>query len=222
MSDDANTNPAGSQLEPLTRMPPMPMAARLTAGVFSGLAAASSAWLLIGAIGRGAEGAMPAAFWGVSILAGVFGILLGAGRFAAGPAMAAFCVGSTLFFAAGSGRLAELANIRSVVFDPFFLAHTAAGFIVTAAGGIAVLVRRPASFRKLFIGGALTGFGLGAVGMVYLAWGSLTTLTGAAGVAAAVGGVILSLIVLVTLCSGGHYLIKAFEMGAIEPEDAGV
>lgn len=219
MSEAAATTTTTAEA-PLTRVPPMPGALRIIAGVLSGLVGASSAWLLLGSLTAEPAAWMPAGFWMVSIAAALIGVLLGCGRFAAGPGMAAFCVGSTIVGAAGFGRLSEIANISAVLRDPYFVAHVGVGLAICSVGGLAVLVRRRGSFRSLLLGGGLAGFSLGAVGVCWIGRDAIMSIGGVLGAVVAVVGIMAAIAIAGCFCAGVHFVVRAFEHGSVEPVEA--
>jgi hypothetical protein len=144
----------------------------------------ASAAALVGALAGGgvAAFALPQILWaslGFSIVAAtaaVLGVLTGLGRFNQGVGMAALCVAGAVAVSAGFSMIDMGPNLADQptlarLLRPWAAAQALAGGVVAAAGGLAVLARRPASWKSIGVGLAFLIPAVAIVGGI--AFGSL-------------------------------------------------
>jgi len=163
------------------------------------------------------------------LVAGVFGVLAGLGRFAHGPAMAAACVGGAIAVAAGVAGLESgvLPSFRGEGVDLAILGSRAGlAALLTAIAGLMILARRPARSVRLLLIGLITASPVVAVavaaqvGLVARVEDAIPPLVFRIGLlAVGIAGVVLLSIAV-------HCLIRAFEVGVdaadpAEPEKVG-
>lgn len=198
-------------------LPPLPRGIGLFVSVVALLV------LLSALVGIGAAGLQTPTVWfligfEVAILvASAFGVLIGLGRFADGPALGLACVagvvgaGSLLGYLAGQGNL-------GVDLKPFLLARAMAAAGIAFGAGAAVLLRNPRlSLPRLGIG---IGCAVGFVIACALAWRFSASLAHLGTVTGALLGLIATAIMLGLLAAAVHLLISAFEAGSVEESAA--
>lgn len=204
--------------DPSDALPPPPRWAMLLAALACvGLALLS---LLRGFQGVTASPPLPftIAFDSLGVLAAVFGVLAGLGRFNLAPAMALVCVAGASLVAAVLGYdIAGGGGLTGSLRDPFVLVRSALSAAIVALAGVVVLLRAPGqSFRRLGVGLALLAATI-AVSAVWAlppmrAWLNSGNVMG---LASAVVALIATAVLAVGLVSAaGHNLIRAFELGS--------
>lgn len=165
--------------------------------------------------------ASPEPLWGwfgfefVMLVASVFGVLLGLGKFREGPGIAAACIAGAWFVGTGMGRIQAFPAPSQVLTDPWFLARLGGAAIVAGAGAATVLSRNPGSFRKVAAGGAMLVVVLAGAAF-WMKTGGLWLGTQQDGAIDVLRKAILSTLVIgagVLFCIGGHLVIAAFQMG---------
>ncbi len=165
---------------------------------------------------------------GLILVAGVFGILAGLGRFSAGPALAAACVGGAVFTGAyiGASETLVITDFRRFnanadrVDTAAALGRFALAALIGATGALMILSRKPgASIKRLVLGGVA----FAPVAALVIAWrlGLIARAQDALPeaafqVAALMGG--LAAIVFVSIAA--HCVIRAFEIGVDAAEHA--
>jgi hypothetical protein len=152
----------------------------------------------------------------VVVMAGVFGVLLGRGKFSEAPAMVLLClagavgVGSVLGYV-GAGR-----NLAGVDLRMWVVGRVAAAGVFAALAGLTVLSRRPGpAWRALGIGAV---FGVLTVGALALGWFGRGWLAaaGAPNVVKLVVALVLAVVVVGLLSAAVHYTVKAFATGRLD------
>lgn len=175
----------------------------LAAAAVAGFIAESTLWASLG-------------FCLLGAFAGVLGVLMGLGRFAAGFGIGCLCLGGSAFVATAFATLDFRANLggqpglaRLVLPWVGLQAIASAGLI--AAGGAAVLARRRGAWGTLIKGALLL---LPAVGVIALGPVVLNMLpAGESGRVAGLGALLVGGAVFITFAAlGGHHLIRAFEI----------
>lgn len=206
--------------------PPLSRPVRLVVGFASAVGLVSA----LGGMGVAVFAITPPAwmmlgFEVVSVVAAVFGIGVALGRFADGPALALLCVagawgGGTLF-----GRLTAIEHpgLRALATDPWILGRGVLSAVVLAAGGYAVLMRDPRSWRVLIRGVVLGGLALAIVVGGWAMRGSalLRPATGPLEVLRIVMLFVAALVVGGLFSVGIHLVIRAFELGRAETDKGG-
>jgi hypothetical protein len=194
-------------------VPPLPRGIGLFVAVLAVLV------LLSALVGIGAAGLQTPRVWFVIgfevaiLVASAFGVLIGLGRFADGPALGLACVAGVI--AAGSllGYLAGQGNL-GVDLKPFLLARGMAAAGIAFGAGAAVLLRNPKlSLPRLGIGIACAVAFVVACG---LAWRFSASLANLGTVTGALFGLIAAATMLGLLAAAVHLLIGAFEAGSVE------
>lgn len=156
----------------------------------------------------------------VVVMAGVFGVLLGRGKFAEAPAMVLLClagavgVGSVLGYV-GAGR-----NLAGVDLRLWVIGRVGAAGVFAALAGLTVLARRPGPAWKALGTGLV--FGVLTLGTLALGWFGRGWLAaaGTPNVVKLVVALVLAVVVVGLLSAAVHYTVKAFATGrldAIEP-----
>lgn len=155
----------------------------------------------------------------VILVASALALLTGLGRFKVGFGMSCAVLGATIAAAAVLGTLDARTNLSAAgsplarFVTPVLLVRVAFGAGLAGLGGIAVLARRPAEWKRLILGAALTA-PVAIVGLALVTGrlsGVLSARTGGAEFlrlsALFFGGVLA----IALLSAGGHLLITAFE-----------
>lgn len=194
----------------------MPAPARFVAIAVAGAVLVSNAFGAFFALR-----ATPEPYWGwlgfeiVMAVSSVFGVLLGLGKFRAGPGITAACVAGAWFVGTGMGRLQTHAAPSQVLTDTWFLARLGAAAALAAAGGFAVLVRDRRSFKKAIVGGSML-LAVVAGCAFWVKTGGMwlgTPQPGAIDMARKGAIAVLVLGMGVLFCIGSHLVIAAFQMG---------
>lgn len=203
-----------------TQIPPKPLRLlMLLTSLAAGLAGAACLWIAIFATSAVLWASV--GFLVVLLVASVLGILAGTGRFAVGYGIAAVSIAGTI---AGSSLFAWRDLASNVGRDPkigpllmpWLGFEAICGLAILIVGGLAVLSRRPASFRD--IGRSFAFLILAALLLAagYFGLGKLSDESSGRVIAFAallLGGLLVG--VLVSL--GGHFLIRAFEKTTEDP-----
>ena len=186
------------------------------------LAAVSTLFFAVVAI-RGENYFMLAAE-GLILVAGVFGVLAGLGRFANGPALAAASVGGAVFTGVVVGGLETnvLPGFRggeSVHYAAFFSRFALAGLLGVVASLI-IISRTPARSLRLLVTGGVVVSPLvalvvaGRVGLIARVQGAIPEVAfQIATLAAGLVGIALFSVAI-------HCVVRAFEVGVQAAEDA--
>lgn len=203
--------------DPSDALPPPPRWAMLLAALACvGLGALS---LLRGFQGVTASPPLPftIAFDSLGVLAAVFGVLAGLGRFNVAPAMALLCVAGASGVAALLGFDVASGGMTGALRDPFVLSRVALCGVILALAAVVVLIRKPGeSLRRVLVGVVLLAATAGVSGVWTLpplkAWLSSGNMLG---LASAVVALIATAVLAIGLVSAaGHNLIRAFESGS--------
>lgn len=157
----------------------------------------------------------------LALLAGVFAVLIGRGRFANGPGLALLCVAGVVVVATAvtysTPRAVPLYDTR-MLRDPLTLGRMGLAAAAAAIGALIVLSRRPRESIRLLLWGALwTGVAIAMASPVLFARGSLSGLNP---VVTTVGAVVGFVVFVGFLSAGAHYIIRAFDAGRIPVLDA--
>lgn len=218
----------GSSLQstPIVEMPRPPAFVRIVALIGSVVAMASALAVLGLAIANTQQGARLAydtgAFEVMILVAGVFGIFVGLGRYRSGPALALACVAGTIAVGSLLGMLGSdmpyhgisrmgVKKFNGVSLAPFLDARLLMACVLGAAAAATVLSRRPnQSYKDAAIGLIL---GVPAVVIVAVLWSMRSAMSAwtpaLQGLAVVFGG----LVVLGFLAASVHMVVRAFELG---------
>lgn len=161
------------------------------------------------------------------VMAGVFGVLTGLGRFRDGPGLATLCVGGAVFVCGTLSeptlvpRLLGRGGASSVVMgvDLVMLAivRVVCGLALIALAAMIVLVRRPKASMGLVMRGALVGLPVAAT-LVLAGSGSVRGFVAGLQPVVVVPLVVVGVLVLGACLSVSiHCFIRGFEMGREEP-----
>lgn len=162
-----------------------------------------------------------AGFLIIMLVATLFGVLLGLGKFRAGFGMAAFATAATILggaifawrdLASNVGRDADIGPKLM----PWLGFEAICALAILLAGGAAVLIRQPRSWGMLVKGLAYLVPAAILLGVGYVGLGKIPTEEGGRAIALGVllaGGAIIGVLVSI----GGHCVIRAFEITADEP-----
>ena len=153
------------------------------------------------------------AFESVVLLGSCFGVLVGRGRFATGPALAILFVAGSIGGASLLGFLAAKGGVTLVNVRLVLVLRAALIAVLLLVAALAVLTRRPALSRKhLTRGLAFAGLFVGTLAIGYFARAQLSALPGPA---KSIIALIASLWLLGVLAPATHYIIRAFEAGRL-------
>ena len=167
-------------------------------------------------------------FEGMIVLAGVFGILAGLGRFRAGPALAVVCVAGVVFVAGALSEPDFLAKFKGssgrggAVLVGVNTMHLAAfrvllSMILGGFAGLVVIVRAPERSAGYLVRGIACSVpviaSLGVAAMPGLRGKVLGAITGLPGVATLAAVLVLFFVLGSLLAASIHLLIRAFEVG---------
>lgn len=160
------------------------------------------------------------------ILAGVFGVLAGLGRFRDGPGLAALCVGGTIFVCGVLSeptlvpRLLGRGGAPSVVMGVdlvhLAMARVATGLLVTALAGAIVLLRRPRESLSMLARGVVIGLPLVLAGILAMTPSVRGFVTGLQPVFIVVLVCAVLLVLGACLSISIHCIIRSFELGREE------
>lgn len=159
------------------------------------------------------------AFEGVSIVAAVFGILFALGRFHHAPALAMLCVagpiaiGAALVYIGLQGNLELRGSASGWSLKPWFAGRLAAAAVLTLIGAALSLQRDRASYPVLVRGvvAALPVVVVAAAAFWIRRSGGLSSMPlWLEALLAAAGAIVAG----VSIAASGHFLIRAFEIGA--------
>ncbi|MEM7622426.1 MAG: hypothetical protein AAF235_04410 [Planctomycetota bacterium] len=148
----------------------------------------------------------------VGVVAGVFAVLVAAGRFTAGPAIAMLCIagaigaGSVMGYTEAKPNLTNLAFYRDSMRLWQFGGIGLAG-VMTLGAAVSVWSRRPAASLRRLGFALLTGLPL--AGLLYAASVGLST---ASGLVVVVGVLVGGLLAVGLAAATGHQIIRAFEV----------
>ena len=158
------------------------------------------------------------------LVAGVFGVLAGRGRFPAGPAMAAMCVAGSIFTGAVLGGfetqvLPNLKNQEPVMLGAVFGRLGLAG-LIAALGTLMILSRTPAASTKKLVWAVVT---IAPVVALAAAWKLGFVARAAESLPEAafqIGVLAVGMLVIVLVSIACHCAIRAFEIGVNAGEAA--
>jgi hypothetical protein len=188
----------------------------LLAGALAFLASGAGLW--ISTLGTGQVLWISTGFTLLAILAAGFAIAVGLGKFAPGFGMASLCIGGTILVASGFAMIDLRPNLggtpslaRFVL--PWMGVQAALSMIIVAAGGAAVLMRKPATWRTLILGVLFLAAAAGTLIGGMFAWRLIPE--DEAGRVIALGLLLVGgLVIGILLSVGGHLVIRAFEQTA--------
>lgn len=189
----------------------------LLVGAVSTLLALGGVVVAVFAIGSPIWGML--SFEVVILVASALALLTGLGKFSDGFGLACATLGGCIAAAALLGSIDAYTNLDAAgsafakLVVPVLLARVGLGGLLAVCGGIAVLARRPAEWKRFFLGLVFTlpvlGVGLAA------ATGKLKAVIGATGGSGSILGLSIMLfggvLAIALLSVGGHLLITAFE-----------
>jgi hypothetical protein len=164
-----------------------------------------------------------AGFEVVTIVAAVFGVQVGLGRYSEAPGLALACAAGTVLVASTLAWQGSARNYMGVSLTPFLLARAVASMALGFVGAACVLRRDPRSWRWAIIGAAMAApAGFVALAMVSdRGWRLLDTLMGTSPVQRLAVGTLGAVTVGALLAAGGHMVIRAFELGRRDEPGAG-
>lgn len=178
----------------------------------------SGAGLWVSTLGTGQVLWISAGFMVLAMLASGFALAAGLGKFAPGFGMAALCIGGTIIVASGFAMIDLRSNLGGTpnlarLLIPWTGVQAAASMIIVAAGGTAVLMRNPRTWRTLILGIIFLAAAAGTLIGGIFAWklipeGEAGRVIGLA--VLLVGGLVIGILLSV----GGHLVIRAFEQNA--------
>jgi len=147
----------------------------------------------------------------VTLVAGSVGVLIGSGRFAAGPGLGFLCIAGAVGVGALLGYYGAGQSLHGQSLLPFLLARTVAAAAIAAIGAVAVLARRPRLSIPILLRAigfmiALVLFGLGA-------WAARTRFAAMDVTVQAIVGLIAFVLVLWFLAAAIHLSVRAFQTG---------
>lgn len=158
----------------------------------------------------------------VTLVVGVFGVLIGLGRVREGVPLALVCVAGgvaamSLFGYQGAGRAIVGLTSSPITLSGWLIARfAAAGMLIVCAGVVMIRRRLNVAVPVLAKGiGCLVALGVVGAGM----WTIRGTITAwqLPGAVMAMGGLVLASVLIGLLAAGVHCTIRAFEMCAIDP-----
>jgi len=211
---------SGSPPEPTSIAPPVPVLSRAAIGLLSGVVGAVSALVLVLAVLE-----TPKPVWVLvgselmAIVAAVFGVLLGLGKFRDAPAFAAACAGGCFLIASAMAWIGAYParSVASVSIEPWIFARVGAGLAILAIGCWLVLARDRAAMRL-----AIRGIALGAPVLIVVALivtgrakPAFTALGSLPGAFRALVAIIVFLILAGLFAASVDTLVKAFAKGQI-------
>lgn len=171
------------------------------AGAAGALLTPSPTWFLFG-------------FEVVTVVAAVFGVLVGVGRYSTGPGLATLCVAGAIGAGAMLGYVGAGKELFGMDLMPFVMARVAAAAVIAAVGGFSVLMRRPrVSMPRLLVGLAC---GAGAAGIGAIVWIARSTVASAGVMVQAVVGLVAFSVLLGLVAAAVHQTIAAFESGDVD------
>jgi len=148
----------------------------------------------------------------VIAVAATMGVLAAMGRFREGPALTLLCiagavgVGSLLSYI-GAGKFLAGQSLR-----PYLMIRLADAALFALAAGVIVLARSPREALPALVKGLL--FGAVLCGIVAGAWVSRGWISSSAGPARAAIFIAMGIASISLIAASGHYLIRAFAVGA--------
>jgi len=161
---------------------------------------------------------------GLVLMAGVFGVIAGLGKFPSGPAMAATCVAGSVFLGGAMGGLETqvLPSFRGG--DGLFRAATfsrlALGMLLALVAALMILSRTPGESIKRLVWASVA---FAPVAALLAAWkmGAINSLSQSIPeVAFQVLTLIAGLLAIVLVSIGAHCAIRAFEIGVKAADSA--
>lgn len=202
-------------------MPPVPRGARAVVLVLSVLT------LLTAAVGAGVAAAVPLIQPGqrpslallggevVVLVAAVFGVLWGRGRFADAPALGLACVSGTVLLASALGWQGAGRVVAGWSLTPLLGFRALVSVAIAAVGAWLVLSRDPRSWGHLARAAMCLG-PLVIAGVLYAlprTRGPIVSAIGASTLASFAVVIFGSLLAAVLVSAGAHQVIRAFERG---------
>lgn len=160
---------------------------------------------------------------GLILMAGVFGVLAGLGRFATGPALAATCVAGSIFTGAVIGGFETQALPRFAGETPANAAaasRIALAALIAAVGALMIISRTPAESTRRLV---LAGVAFAPVAALAVAWrtGLIARMQEALPeIAFQVAALGAGLLVIIFVSIAAHCAIRAFEIGVEAAESA--
>lgn len=194
-------------------LPKTPMAIRAACLLVGVGVALTALWQGYGAATRPDPGWFLIGFEGLTLVGAIFAVLVGAGRFRSGPALAMFCVAGAILVGTVLGFTADRATYRGIQLHPISAARLAASALVLLLAGATVWSRRPAqSIRALVTGGVFGALAFGAMGAwFYTPIGA--TLASVHPMVRTLALLFGGLLVVGLLSASAHYAIRSLEHG---------
>ena len=157
------------------------------------------------------------AFEIIVLVAAVFGVVVGRGRFSDAPALSLLCVAGSVAAATLFGFLRARDTITVVDMQTVLLARWAACGVLGCIAGWTVLARRPAKSLPLLARGmVLAAIFFASLAAMWWFRASLKSFSGGVQtLIAGVGGIWL----LATVAPATHYIIRAFEQGRLRDRE---
>ncbi|MBX3322724.1 MAG: hypothetical protein KF757_07010 [Phycisphaeraceae bacterium] len=199
-------------------MPPTPQFIRVLVALASAvmtLTALAGLGVALFAIGTPIWGGL--SFELVLLLAGIVGLISSTGRFDRGFGIAAASIGGCILGASVLGSLDFSTNLATTSLGkfvlPVVLIRVVLGVLIAGLGALAVLLRRPAEFKRIALGLAfgLPVFMLGVAFWFRKLGFLLDTREGGAEIVRMSALFVIGIISIALLSVSGHLLITAFE-----------
>jgi len=159
----------------------------------------------------------------VNAVVGVLGLLLAAGRFRLGPALALVCFAGTLFVGTVFGRIGVMGepSIAGLFRDPWIIGRVVLAGGLCGCATVAVLSRSDRGWGLLIKGLVVGGVALAGMGAMVVTKGGWLTRSSAGGieVVRVMALFVVAALLAVGISVGVHLVIRAFESGLVR--DAG-
>lgn len=173
-------------------------------GIFRTVSAHPTNWFVFG-------------FETLLLVAGVFGIGCGLGKYREGPALAMLCVGGTVIVASVLGYTALHKTYLGIQRDPLTFARLSAGGGFAALAALTVMARRPhASSANVVTGLMLSALAAG-VGAILGLPGPRGAVTKLHPVLASLAFLVLGALLITFVSAAAHHFIRALEHGKDPP-----
>ncbi len=157
------------------------------------------------------------------VVAGVFGVIAGLGRFAQGPALAAACVAGCVITGAGVGGLEStvLPSFRSesTVLTASVLSRVGIAVLLGGVAGLMIVSRTPGRSTKYLVTGGLIGSPVLALGAAWRLGLIARLQDGVPEIVFQIGALVVGMAMIVLVSISAHCVIRAFEVG-VDAADA--
>lgn len=149
----------------------------------------------------------------VVVAAGIFGVLVGRGRFREGPAITLLCIAGVVAVGTLLGYLSAGRELMGVSLTGLLLARAAGAAVFAAAAGADVLLREPRRSVPMLCKGIAAGVPVMIV-LVLAARGSMLSQVSGWHPLAQVAFWLLGFAVFAALaCASAHWVIRSFQIG---------